>query len=566
MTGFDPTAGMMTADTGGPPPVPAAITEIMRAPESAVQYLVEIDAFFGGRRRPGGDVIAPTGALATADLPPGAAVAGGVVETRLGDRHWRGHPDDPTRANRLYEGRVRVPLVWEWQAPLEPEDGARAQTAFGEIEIANGDGALDGLVAEGAVDGRRVTVRRGPVMGRGHSTDFLVAIDAVAVAWEGDDATLRLQLRDHTYTLELPLQTETYEGTGGLEGTEDLAGKPKPLLFGRCRNVTPVAVDPTVLLYQAHDGPMLAVDGVFDRGVALPLDADYPDPASLMAASIPDGFHATCLAHGLIRLGAPPDGLVTADARGDAEPFYADRLDTIALRILIDRAGVPAGRIATSTFAGAGALGGEMGLFIGHAERPTTSEVVSRLMGAVAGWWGQDRQGRIRAGRLTAPERQPPVMTLGPADIIAIERLAWLPPRWRVRAAWRPNWTPQQLDLAEGVTPERRQFLAEADRVVESHDLQVRIRHREARDPEPLRTFYEHEQDAKATTDFLMELLGEDRALWSVTVKRIGWRAAMGRAVQVRYPRFELAQGRRLLVVGIREDADREETRLTLWG
>lgn len=132
----------------------------------------------------------------------------------------------------------------------------------------------------------------------------------------------------------------TYAGTGGAEGPEDLKGSVKPLIFGAPRFASGVLVDAVDTIYQLHDGPMEAVELAFDRlsRFGAPL-GDYPDFAALDGATVPSGQWATCLAGGYVRLGAPPDGLVTFHARGDDRGGSWARLPgTIIGRIVAIRA------------------------------------------------------------------------------------------------------------------------------------------------------------------------------------------------------------------------------------
>jgi hypothetical protein len=119
--------------------------------------------------------------------------------------------------------------------PLLPEEARRWQRQFGEIEIANGDGALDSLVNSYAIDGRRVRVLLGPTGGA--YNQFGAVADVLATGWSGDSLVVRVGLRDRGYSLDVPLQQNVYAGSGGAEGTAEIEGKPKPLCFGICDNV-----------------------------------------------------------------------------------------------------------------------------------------------------------------------------------------------------------------------------------------------------------------------------------------------------------------------------------------
>jgi hypothetical protein len=501
--------------------------------------------------------------LATA--PRNATVDTGETALNYADRHWVGSPTDVDKPNEYYEGRVEIPLLMERNIPIVPEESRRVRRQFGSIRISNYDGALDSFLRSYAIDGRQIRVLFGPYGGA--YSDFLLIADVLGEAWETTSDHVTVAIRDQSFSLDQPIQTNLYAGTGGAEGNAEIEGKPRPLLYGKCLNVTPIMVDPTCLIYQAHDGPIHAVDAVYDQGAELTFNADYADFTALEAASIPAGNFATAKAEGYIRLSSSPAGLITSDVRGDTNPDYTDTLDVIALRLLIERAGIPSRFIRSDTWAGVAAIAGEMGVYISPAQPFTTEIVMDELVTAVGGWWGTARDGRIRAGRLSEPEDRTASRYFDQFDIMALEQETSLIPRWRQRVGYQRNWTVQRgEDLAGIVTDERRQFLTEAFRVISTSDFSIKVRHQEASDPAPLISLYDNETDAQRLADYLHDLYGVDRRVFRMTVKRLGYLLDLNSFVHVTWPRYGLDNGKKLAVVGIREDADRDETVLRLWG
>ncbi|HEY4136498.1 MAG TPA: hypothetical protein VGO34_14935 [Alphaproteobacteria bacterium] len=564
MLGTFPLATEPLAQVAGPAVQSPAYVELLASQKPGI-YLLEIEAYKGGEVvRSGG--LAALAEIALADIPRGGGVNVGLITLRYADRDWVGAPDDPAQPNVYYEGRVSVPLVMSRIMPILPEEERRVQRQFGLTEIINADGALDQMQRGYAIDGRRLRVLFGPVGGR--YADFSVIADVIATGWTGDEAKAQLGLRDRAFSLDLPLQTNLFAGSGGAEGTAEIQGKPKPLAFGIAPNVTPVLIDPAHLIYQVHDGALQAVDAVFDRGAELVASGvDVASFAALVAQSVPAGQFATAKAVGLFKLGDMPTGLVTADVRGDVTPFYADTLDTICLRILKVRAGLPAQFLNQASFAGPAALGGALGIYLPHTEAPTTAQVVDRLIGSVGGWWGAARDGRIRAGRLSAPESRAPTLFLDQNSILSLEPVEAPVPRWRQRVSYRPNWTEQRgEDLADVVTAARRQFLTESSRAVSSASVAVKSRHLQALDPDPLASLYYDADDAQRLADFLLALHSPDRRMFNVTVKRIGYQADYQTVTRITWPRYALQNGQNFAVVGINDQSDREETILTVWG
>lgn len=178
--------------------------------------------------------------------------------------------DTPT--NTHFAPRLLEPLDISRSMFSRGRTTGRAKVGLGKIVLANGDGGLDALLGY-AFDGRDIVVR--------HGTEGDAYPSAWTLAWKGtmraleapDSEELEIRLRDRQHVVEVPLQETLYAGDNtlpaGLEGVEDLKGKPKPLLFGKARNFAPPVVNTTKLIYQLHDGLVDSVDGVFDRGISL---------------------------------------------------------------------------------------------------------------------------------------------------------------------------------------------------------------------------------------------------------------------------------------------------------
>lgn len=143
----------------------------------------------------------------------------------------------------------------------------------------------------------------------------------------------------------------TYAGTGGLEGGADIKGKPKPWAFGAPKNIEPVLIDSINSVFQVSAyGTIKAVTTLYERGAAFSASfGNYADYTALVAASIPAGRWATCLASGLIRLGAPPYGVITADIEGDYLSSTWRRLPGAILQRICSALSISGGLIDTTS-------------------------------------------------------------------------------------------------------------------------------------------------------------------------------------------------------------------------
>lgn len=145
--------------------------------------------------------------------------------------------------------------------------------------------------------------------------------------------------------------TATYAGTGGAEGSADLKGRLKPLIIGWAANVEPVLINTVDNVYQFSGyGAIEAVTKLYERAADFGASTgDYASYAALVAATIPAGRWATCLAAGMIRLGAPAAGVITGDIKGHKVSSATPRLTGAVINALATIAGVSSGDIETAT-------------------------------------------------------------------------------------------------------------------------------------------------------------------------------------------------------------------------
>lgn len=150
---------------------------------------------------------------------------------------------------------------------------------------------------------------------------------------------LALNLAVDDEPFQVSVLASAYAGNGGAEGAPDLKGRPKPWLFGRAVGIEPVLINAVDSVYQVSAyGPVSAITGCFERGASFgPPAGDHADYAALVAAPLQPGQWATCLAQGMIRLGAPASGLITVDADGDAAAGFVRMTGEILGRIAAAR-------------------------------------------------------------------------------------------------------------------------------------------------------------------------------------------------------------------------------------
>ena len=543
---------------------PISFASALLSPD--LTYVVEIElsaAQFG--EAPGG-----YGAVAYGLAPYGwidafwSASAGAEDTLRFADRSYITAAAD-TPASTFIEPRLIQPLRLSRGIQLAPTVAADGAQSAG-IEIENGDGGLDNTVITGAIDGRPVRVLAGL------RTDPLSAFETVwlgvARAWEQGEDTVRIEAFDASYLLDGPVQPTRYAGTGTYEGTADLAGTPKPLAMGEVYNIEPVLIDPALLVYQVHDGPVESIT-VYEGGLAVTAEGDVSD---LYSGTTTAGQFRTDLERGLFQLGSSPTQRITADVEGDKPDglTYETGVGTLASRLLRLRAGLGARYIDQGSFDSLDAAGiGICGVYI--RDEDTARGVLDRLLAGVAATWTCRRDGRLRAYRLADPNSAAVVRSFDAVDILTARTLRlpdeMFPPVWRVTVGYKRNHTVQTgEDLSGSVTDERRQQLGIEWRTSQDSDGSVRTRHLGATSLGLVESPLQVAADADALAELLLELHSADRRLIEVTVPAIGQAIEMGDTVKVTWPRLGLQNGRFFRAFPIDEDAAARTVTMVLWG
>ncbi|MEE8465323.1 MAG: hypothetical protein V3S68_02530, partial [Dehalococcoidia bacterium] len=320
----------------------------------------------------------------------------------LSDKGFTSNPDDAFPANIYWEGRLQTGYNFGASLFRGEEPEGRSEVGMGEIVIANPDGFYDNTFKLGW-DGRTLEIWTGEDL-QPFST-FTKRIEATVERIEWGEGTVTLKVRDKRFNTGRPIAFSLYGGTGGLDGNSDIAGQPKPQVYGEKYNIRATLVDPANLIYQVHDRLMQSILAVRDKGVALNSDGDV-STVSILTATVSSGAYTTSLSTGVFKLGASPAGLITVDARGDALGGYVSTTAAIARRIVTTRltgqqlADPEDLNVSTIT-----ALISAQPATVGVAPTPgrTTADVLDDLFIAIGGFWFFDRTGNFSVGRLTAP-------------------------------------------------------------------------------------------------------------------------------------------------------------------
>ncbi|UJX42967.1 hypothetical protein K9F62_09935 [Desulfovibrio sp. JY] len=510
------------------------------------------------------------------DLEAYDIAAGAVTTLRYSSGGLTTPPDD-TPPNAYYAPLLAIPASFEVSVFKDGVTGGAGDISLGEIELVAVSGGLDTLAGY-ALDGRRFVLRHA-AHGRVDTAETVMTgvVESLELTW----TRAILNIRDRRAELEKPIQANLYAGTDsgpdGVEGDDNLKGDEKPLCYGHCCNAPTTKVNASTLIYQIHDGPVAAIEAVYDKGLPLTATQDYADVASLQAATFSAGQFATCLSAGMFRLWAKPAGAVTADVRGDASGGYVSTVAGIMERILRTRAGYGSTDLSAADFAAlAAANPAEVGLCIDAGDGADMDQVLDDLARSIGAWWTLDRFGVVRVGRFEAPAGEP-VATLTEVEILAgdgggVEQIPANDtgngvPVHRVSLTYGRNWSVQDdNDLAGAVEDDRRAWLAEKTRTVVAEDAAVLDIH-------PLSpaididTLLVEAAAANNEADRLLALYKVRRQRFRVRLRpRYGLPLSLGNVVRLTLPRFGLSAGKLFAVLGLALDFEDGYVEADLYG
>lgn len=503
-----------------------SVEEWARDPSAKRLYLFEItDALSLEPVVDDAATIAESPILDFAILEGTAAIPTSALQTlRFGTEDFvTSASDSPARTP--YLGLIEAARV-EFGADGLPY-GGRANV-FAEVELTNGDGALDQFLESFAVEGRQAKILVGHpdwlVSGIAPALGFAVLFIGTVVATTISTRTLRFRLDSKARLLDVPLQRNYYEAT--TTPNQALVGLPKPLLYGQVYNVSPPMIDSTRLTYQVHDGAITNVSAVYDRGIPLIQVAD--------ATEI--GEYTVDLTKGTFRLGAQPDGTITCDAKrvtGFSDPWWGIVKPSIEnnTELTVD---------TTDLVGFVGAFRGDSGAWFGTEATSIADAVDEVTRGAGIFWWAVGSSIRLRHPWISEGT---PLFEFDETEVYDVERAEAptdvAPAVSRVEVSYRRVYTVQS-DLAADVEVSRVAELALERRVSAIDDSGVASRYPSAKTL--------HYDSAYNLADGALRIAAANKDVWGrnpahlvMRTSFLGALAGLGERITVDLPRFAMS-------------------------
>ncbi|MEN9885485.1 MAG: hypothetical protein RL758_63 [Pseudomonadota bacterium] len=470
----------------------------------------------------------------------------------------------------FYDNRIQQPANIRRECFRDGRTFGATQIGYGELVLVNNDGALDDLLNY-SFAGRRITITLGtmlPYMPAPAWTTILSGtMEQVDLSW----SKVTVRVRDKQLDIAKPLQDVRYAGTGGLEGGDDLTGKPKPLVYGQVFNIAPPQTDTSRLIFQLHSGgQVVTVNAAYDRGALLTAGAAYASHADMEANAPAAGQYRVwndATAGCFIRLGSAPTGTVTADVTQGATRTVGQLFNAILLK-----AGVPSTNISSADVTALdAAVNYQVGVYAGYNQDRSAIDMLDELCASVGAWYGADASGMFRIGRIVLPTGTE-AGTITKTDIIKIERIASRDPgvgvpAWRVKVAYEKIHT-VQVDLGSTVPAGRKQFTASEYRRAQASDVNVKTANLLSPELE-FKTVLVNKSNAGSEAERLLDIYKQRRDVYQVTIRVDANLASvldLGKIVKLEINRFGMSAGKKFLIIGITTNMRGYLYELTLWG
>lgn len=452
-------------------------------------------------------------------------------------------------------------------------DGYRGYVqTVAQLELIN-DGTYDDLELENSNAMQPIRVALGEATGAALAipyAQFETVILGLGERWRGDRQKLTIEWSDPLAKLRVPLQTETYTGSGDLAGGPEIANKRRPYGDGVNRNTTPTLVIAAEGLFEFNTGASASLDAVHDGGLPLDFVADYATTAELRAAHeavpslIPAGKYGSCVVESRFAIGGTAFKQVTCDFTG----LNLTRADVIEAAILAST-DLTAADLDGWTFNDLNLVEpGSVTWFSDSGSSDTVLDMAEKLMAGIEGWIGLTTFGKVQVRRMEAPTFvAAEFYDLNGGNLIDIDRTDLpsaiaIPPRRR-RCSYAHNWT-VQTDLYGGVSetdPDFAAYLGQPYKVVStSEDAADAILadYPNAPDPEPVLTYYADEADAQSHAERLFDLYSSNYRAYRFIAARSLFLHQVGEVINVAdtslRPRLGLSAGKYLRLVEVNDD------------
>ena len=494
--------------------------------------------------------------------------SGTKVLVEYTDVEWIGKPMIPATLRRAVEFQGSVPSLFGSSAGGSPQ--------FGAIEIvANTFETSEGLDLAflSALDWHGAVVRMRMGAPDFSYEQFQPVFGGRAIDMIRNARGFEIVIGDPSIALNVPMQTETYLGTGGVEGDARVKGQYRPWGEGVVTGSQPVLIDRVNGIWQYNLEESASFDALMEDGRAggWIRDADVPD---IFASAAPAGGH--------YHVEDPAGGRSFMKTGGNATQLGAmtchfTGVRTTAADIVEHVSRQFAGQVNSDfdlpSFAQLNIdYPYPIGIFTGQSN-PTVSQVVRQIMGGSEpvgvplGFHTWDRLGRMRVG---VHKQRPAVRTIYADQIASVRREQTVGAFWSWGLGYAPNWTVIAPDAVSPAASAAEFDFATLDfrRIEPAVDLVVKG-NKDLPNSIVLNTLLANEADADTVAAQALALSSASRDLHELEVYDHQYLIGGGDTVEVDAGVPDAGhdlQAGDYLALGHGESSQTKRTQLLLWG
>ncbi len=289
---------------------------------------------------------------------------------------------------------------------------------------------------------------------------------------------------------------------------------------------------------------------------------------------ITPGRYASCLALGIIRLGAKPDGTVTMNTWGavsnglvagtasgatmQATALLMHYLITISTANIVVDFG--------SVLALSAAQPAAVGYYIAAGDNKSLRQAIEDLAYGILGWAGFRRDRTFDMGLIAIPTGTPSI-SYTEQDFFTLKQLplpsVMSPPPWRIRAASSRNWTVQpEIDatISAGTATLRKNPYSIQVSTNTSLSTTILAAHPQAQDPDVWPSYFVFDADAVTFANAVLTLFGgAARNLFEIVLQADAYALNLNNQILVTDGRYLLTGGKALAIVAIDDNTSDEE-------
>ncbi len=406
--------------------------------------------------------------------------------------------------------------------------------SFGDIEYDNTNGELDSWLNDVWVN-RKKTVLMGDV--RWPRADFKIRFSGITRGIDSKDGkVLNSIISDKIESLNAPVSEFKQGGTGG--NKDELV----PIVMGEPFNISPLMSVPGMLELRVHPQWVKGVLEVNDDGV--PVEIIAPPSAT-----------------GTFNLAVEPVGKVTCTVQGDKQDniTYRNTVGSLVRRLVtgfedvvsrfteddLDTVQLDAFEVANPQ---------PVGIYL--KDRINVLSVASQLTSSVGAQIAMSREGLMQLIKIELPAPGTPVtvginemMTLNDGSS-SLKIIKTLPVQAAQTIGYNKNWTVLP-GLKTNIPLNHKEIFAQEWRTVTSKNAAVAAEYKQDGNPKPKETMLLREVEAKAEADRLLELFEVQRFVMSFDGTPAMIDLRLGGPVTLTHPKFNLANGKPGMVIGL---------------